>query len=79
MNGVDGVFASSGTLARQIEGGAPADIFISANPKWSDYLIEKGIEGAIDNKTVTYDLERQMDGATLLSCSAFGKAIVENM
>ena len=27
-------------------------------------LIEKGIEGAIDNKTVTYDLERQMDGAT---------------
>ena len=42
-------------------------------------LIEKGIEGAIDNKTVTYDLERQMDGATLLSCSAFGKAIVENM
>jgi isocitrate dehydrogenase len=48
---------------------------------WGDVadLIEKGIEGAIDNKTVTYDLERQMDGATLLSCSAFGKAIVENM
>ena len=42
-------------------------------------LIEKGIEGAIKNKTVTYDLERQMDGATLLKCSEFGKAIVENM
>jgi len=42
-------------------------------------LIEKGIEGAINNKTVTYDLERQMEGATLLSCSAFGQAIVANM
>lgn len=31
-------FASSGTLARQIEAGAPADVFISANPKWMDYL-----------------------------------------
>ena len=48
---------------------------------WGDVadLIERGIEGAIDNKTVTYDLERQMDGAKLLSCSDFGKAIVENM
>jgi isocitrate dehydrogenase len=48
---------------------------------WGDVadLIEKGIESAIDNKTVTYDLERQMDGAKLLSCSDFGKAIVENM
>ena len=43
QSGVDGIFASSGTLARQIEGGAPADIFISANPKWSNYLIEKGV------------------------------------
>jgi isocitrate dehydrogenase len=42
-------------------------------------LIERGIEGAIKNKTVTYDLERQMEGATLLKCSEFGKAIVENM
>ena len=32
------VFASSSTLARQIEYGAPADIFISANPGWMDYL-----------------------------------------
>ena len=31
-------FASSSTLAKQIENGAPADIFISANPNWMDYL-----------------------------------------
>lgn len=35
-------FASSSTLAKQIENGAPADIFLSANPKWMDYLFEKG-------------------------------------
>ncbi|WP_167619433.1 molybdate ABC transporter substrate-binding protein [Maribellus sediminis] len=35
--------ASSGTLARQIENGAQPDLFISANKKWLDYLIEKGI------------------------------------
>ena len=31
-------FASSSTLAKQIEKGAPADIFLSANPKWMNYL-----------------------------------------
>ena len=36
-------FASSSTLAKQIENGAPADIFISANAKWMDYLEEKGL------------------------------------
>ncbi|MEC7484834.1 MAG: NADP-dependent isocitrate dehydrogenase, partial [Candidatus Thermoplasmatota archaeon] len=35
-------------------------------------LIVKGMEGAISAKTVTYDFERLMDDATLLSCSAFG-------
>jgi molybdate transport system substrate-binding protein len=35
-------FASSGTLANQIANGAPADLFISANPKWMDYLVEQG-------------------------------------
>jgi molybdate transport system substrate-binding protein len=34
-------FASSSTLAKQIENGAPADIFLSANKKWMDYLEEK--------------------------------------
>jgi len=39
-------FASSSTLAKQIESGAPAEIFISANPEWMDYLEErKLIEG----------------------------------
>ncbi len=32
-------FASSGALAKQIAQGAPADIFVSANPKWMDYLV----------------------------------------
>lgn len=36
-------FASSSTLAKQIENGAPADVFLSANPKWMNYLAEKGI------------------------------------
>jgi isocitrate dehydrogenase len=42
-------------------------------------LIENGIAAAIGKKTVTYDLERQMQGATKVSCSGFGRAIVENM
>lgn len=38
------VFASSGTLARQIALGSPADLYISANPRWADWLItENGI------------------------------------
>jgi len=48
---------------------------------WTDAadLVIQGIEGAISAKTVTYDLERLMDGATKLSCSEFGKAVVANM
>jgi len=42
-------------------------------------LIINGMNGAIQNGTVTYDFERQMDGATLLSCSEFGQAIVDSM
>jgi molybdate transport system substrate-binding protein len=34
-------FGSSGALAKQIVLGAPADIFISANPEWMDYLVKK--------------------------------------
>lgn len=40
------VFASSSSLARQIEQGAPADLFISANRKWMDYLVDGGIVDA---------------------------------
>ena len=42
-------------------------------------LIVKGMEGAISAKTVTYDFERLMNDATLLSCSAFGEALVQHM
>ncbi|MEA1881267.1 MAG: NADP-dependent isocitrate dehydrogenase [Candidatus Marinimicrobia bacterium] len=42
-------------------------------------LILKGIGGAIDAKTVTYDFHRLMDGATKVSCSGFGEAIIANM
>ncbi|MCH8084595.1 MAG: isocitrate dehydrogenase (NADP(+)) [Myxococcales bacterium] len=42
-------------------------------------LIERAIESAIDQKRVTYDFERQMDGATLVSCSGFGDVLIENI
>ncbi|MDH3948501.1 MAG: NADP-dependent isocitrate dehydrogenase [Gammaproteobacteria bacterium] len=42
-------------------------------------LIVKGMSAAIADKTVTYDLERLMPGATLLSCSGFGDAIISKM
>ncbi len=42
-------------------------------------LIIRGLERSIGLKRVTYDLERLMEGATLLKCSEFGAAIVENM
>ena len=42
-------------------------------------LIVRGMEGAISAKTVTYDFERLMDDATLLSCSSFGEAIINHM
>ncbi len=42
-------------------------------------LIVNGLAGAIVAKTVTYDFERLMQGATLLSCSGFGEAIVDRM
>ncbi len=42
-------------------------------------LVVRGMEGAIAAKTVTYDFHRLMEGATLVSCSGFGRAIVEHM
>ena len=36
-------FAASSTLAKQIESGAPANIYLSANEKWMDYLEERGM------------------------------------
>lgn len=40
---VASVYASSSTLARQIANGAPADIFLSANTRWMDWLDEQGV------------------------------------
>ena len=48
---------------------------------WGDAadLVIKGIEGAITEKKVTYDFERLMPDATLMSCSQFGDVMIENM
>jgi len=42
-------------------------------------LVERGIERTIDQKRVTYDFERQMQGATKVSTSGFADAIIENL
>ena len=42
-------------------------------------LIIKGMNGAIAAKTVTYDFERLMEGAKLVSCSEFGEAMIAKM
>jgi isocitrate dehydrogenase len=39
----------------------------------------QSIEKAIQKKTVTYDLARLMEGATQVSCSGFGQALIANM
>lgn len=36
-------YGASGAIARQIAQGAPADVFISANPKWMQYLVDQGV------------------------------------
>lgn len=75
-------FASSSTLAKQIANGAPANVFLSANEKWMDFLEEKGaIEKAsrfdlLSNRIVliaplqspiqTVDLKKELDLAALL-------------
>jgi isocitrate dehydrogenase len=48
---------------------------------WGDVAtaIIAAMEKAISAKTVTYDLERQMEGATLVSCSGFGDAIISHL
>lgn len=48
-------FASSGNLARQIENGAPADIYISANPKWMEYLQDRQLINSASTRTFAYN------------------------
>ena len=47
-------------------------------PEAADLVI-KGMDGAIQAKTVTYDFERLMDGAKLVSCSQFGEEMIKHM
>jgi isocitrate dehydrogenase len=42
-------------------------------------LVIRGLEGAVKAKTVTYDLERQMEGATKVGTFGFGEATVAHM
>jgi isocitrate dehydrogenase len=42
-------------------------------------LVINGLAGDIAAKTVTYDFERQMEGATLRKCSEFGDDIISHM
>jgi len=42
-------------------------------------LVIRGVEGAIEAKTVTYDFERLMTGATVVSSMGFAEAIIKNM
>ena len=64
----------------------PASVILSGEMMlrhlgWSEAadLIITALDKTISQKRVTYDFHRQMEGATLLKCSEFGEAIVENM
>ncbi len=64
----------------------PGSVILSAEmmlrhmgwPEAADLII-KGMDGAIGAKTVTYDFERLMDGATLVKCSEFADEIIQHM
>jgi isocitrate dehydrogenase len=64
----------------------PGSIILSAEMMlrhlgWSEAadLILKGMDGAIQARTVTYDFARLMRGAKQVSCSAFGEAMIRHM
>jgi isocitrate dehydrogenase len=64
----------------------PGSIILSAEMMlrhlgWSEAadLILKGMDGAIQARTVTYDFARLMKGAKQVSCSAFGEAMIRHM
>lgn len=46
---------ASGALAKQIENGAPADIYFSANVKWMDFLVDKGLVDKKNTAIVAYN------------------------
>ena len=64
----------------------PGSIILSAEMMlrhmgWTEAadMVIDAMSNVIQNKTVTYDLERLMEGATLLSCSEFGDALIESL
>jgi isocitrate dehydrogenase len=64
----------------------PGSLILSAVMmlRWLDWqkaadAVERGLEAAVAEKRVTYDLARQMDGATEVKTSEFAEAIVENL
>jgi molybdate transport system substrate-binding protein len=75
-------FGSSGSLAKQIEQGAPADIFLSANPKWMKYLVEKELVAPGTDRILAYNqlvfvgakksAELSLEGLTGLNLIALG-------
>lgn len=60
-------YGASGALAKQIDNGAPADLYISANEKWMDYLHEKKLVDVSSRGTFAYN--------TLIFAGAPGKAL----
>lgn len=64
-------YAGSGTLAKQIEAGAPASIFISANQEWADYLDGKGLIEAGTRKNLV--------GNTLVLIGEAGSKIIVDL
>lgn len=73
-------FAATSTLARQVEAGAPADVFISANQAWIDWLEIKGSLSANEsvviagNRLVIASLSENKDGFNILSRDRFSMA-----
>jgi len=59
-------YGASGALAKQIESGAPADVFISANLEWMEYLKNKKLVDSASIGTFTYN--------TMVFAGAPGKA-----
>ncbi|WP_269584743.1 molybdate ABC transporter substrate-binding protein [Roseibium sp. Sym1] len=62
-------FAGTGTLARQIEAGAPADVFISADAAWMDYVRDAGV--------VEADTIRDFASNAIVLIGAKGSAALE--
>lgn len=63
-------FAASSVLARQIEAGGPADIFISADEQWMDWLAARDL--------IRHETRRALAGNALVLAAAAGAATVEH-